>query len=179
VAGQGRKGMNSMEGTEVFLSLGTNRGNRISNLKNAVSMLRKKLTMETLSSIYETDPLYVTNQEKFLNCVVKGQTLASPLALLHILQAIEEEIGRERNHVKDKGPRIIDIDILLYGEQIILSDLLTIPHPGIYEREFVLRPLLEIAPKVKDPASGYLFSVFLNHLEKQGVLMYAKAEEII
>jgi 2-amino-4-hydroxy-6-hydroxymethyldihydropteridine diphosphokinase len=164
--------MNSIEGAQVFLSLGTNLGTRILNIKKAVALSRNELTAVTLSRIYETEPLYVTNQGKFLNCVVMGRTQKPPFSLLRALLGIEQDMGRDRSHVPDKGPRIIDIDILLYDQQIITSEELSIPHPGMYDREFVLRPLLDLAPELKDPVSGSPFSDFLGRLENQGVSVY-------
>ena len=108
--------------------------------------------MEAVSSFYETEPVEVTDQPWFINCAVKMITNLSPNDLLAGVLGIERSMGRERT--RPKGPRNIDIDILLYGNQVMAEPGLTIPHPGLAERTFVLAPLAEIAPEVRHPALG-------------------------
>ena len=142
-------------------------------------MLKGAVCEIKLSRVYETEPMYLNNQPMFLNCVAMGNTAESPDSLLRFLQGIEQKMGRNRIHVPDKGPRIIDIDILLYERKIIHTDHLHIPHPGMYEREFVLLPLLELVPEIKDPESGSRFSDFIGSIEKQGVSVFADSKEIM
>ncbi|MBU1992755.1 MAG: 2-amino-4-hydroxy-6-hydroxymethyldihydropteridine diphosphokinase [Patescibacteria group bacterium] len=126
--------------TEVYLGLGSNIGDREGNLEKACEMVGalKK------SSIHETEPFGVLDQPKFLNMVCKIETELSPRELLNHVKNIEKKIGRKKR--EKWGPREIDIDILFYGDIIVDEPDLQIPHPGISEREFVLKPLREIAP---------------------------------
>lgn len=127
-----------------FIALGSNDGNTIENIENACHHLdRCGLQVLRTSRLYETDPMYYHDQAKFINgaCEVKVQDNVSPLDLLAKLKEIEELLGRKK--VIEKGPRNIDLDILLYGDQIWKSDTLSIPHKSMLEREFVLRPLCE------------------------------------
>lgn len=164
---------------KIFLSLGTNMGDRERNLHITLDCLNRELSSLRLSHLYETLPLYVENQPKFLNCVVIGETGKSPLEFLHYLLDLEQKVGRNRNCLQDKGPRVIDIDILLYNREIINHERLHIPHPGIYERQFVLIPLLELEPGLPDPVSGQPFSFFLEKLKGQGVTFYADKKTIL
>jgi 2-amino-4-hydroxy-6-hydroxymethyldihydropteridine diphosphokinase len=132
-----------------YLSLGSNLGNRQKQLRAAINCLGDVGRVVSISSIYETQPVEVTDQPWFLNCAVALETNRSPQQLLNGILAIERDMGRERIH--NKGPRKIDIDILLYGEQIIHSPELTVPHPAMDQRRFVLEPLAEIAPQVPHP----------------------------
>jgi len=139
--------------TPVFIALGGNLGDRAAQLDAALARLGEAMTVEACSPIYETAPLYVTDQPAFLNQVVGGRTALAALALLGRLQEIERLLGRapsERN-----GPRAIDLDILYYGDAIIdRPPALVIPHPRIAERRFVLQPLADIAPSHRDPVTG-------------------------
>jgi 2-amino-4-hydroxy-6-hydroxymethyldihydropteridine diphosphokinase len=132
-----------------YLSLGSNLGDRAANLKSAIDRLHEFGEVAAVSSFYETDPVEVLAQPWFLNCVVKLQTENTPGELLAGILAIEHEMGRERK--QKKGPRIIDIDILLFGSSIIKSQGLTVPHPAMHERRFVLEPLAEIAGELQHP----------------------------
>lgn len=129
--------------TTIYLSLGSNLGNRENNLLQAVRFLKKEIHIIKVSSFYETKPQDNTKQPYFLNCCIKGETNLKPLELLNFTENIEQLLGR-----KEKGnflPRTLDIDILYYGMQNINLNNLTIPHPKICQRSFVLIPLLEIA----------------------------------
>ena len=136
---------------DVFLSLGSNVGNRENNLRKAVDMIgdNPHISIIKMSSIYETEPMYIKDQDSFYNIVlytrVDGEI--SPFEMMGFLKGIEFGFGRKKD-IK-YGPRIIDIDLLYYGEIVIESDFLTLPHPGIEERKFVLVPLSEIAPELK------------------------------
>lgn len=138
----------------VYLSLGSNVGDRESNLKSAIARLRELGEVTAVSSIYETEPVEYTNQPWFLNCVVKLETEKMPRQLLAQLLAIEHAMGRRRvpaSGPRIKGPRSIDIDILLFGHSVVDTAGLTIPHPALHERRFVLEPLVEIAPEERHP----------------------------
>jgi 2-amino-4-hydroxy-6-hydroxymethyldihydropteridine diphosphokinase len=132
-----------------YLSLGSNLGNREQSLRQAIARLTEAGTVVQQSSIYETEPVEFTAQPWFLNCVVELETDLTPQRLMAELLAIEQEMGRERT--QKKGPRVIDLDILLFGDLVTSSADLTIPHPAMQERRFVLEPLVEIAPQVTHP----------------------------
>jgi 2-amino-4-hydroxy-6-hydroxymethyldihydropteridine diphosphokinase len=133
----------------VYLSLGSNVGDRETNLNTAIEHLRALGEVAAVSSFYETEPVEFAAQPWFLNCVVKLDTEKMPKQLLSGVLAIEKEMGRKRG--KKKGPRSIDIDILLFGNSIIDTKGLTVPHPAMHERRFVLEPLGEIAPEARHP----------------------------
>jgi len=133
----------------VYLSLGSNVGNREENLRDAIGRLKSAGQVISVSSFYETEPVEFTEQAWFVNCAVALGTEQTPEQLMETLLGIEEEIGRRRT--KKKGPRTIDIDILLFENTIIDSPGLTIPHPAMHKRRFVLEPLAEIAPEVRHP----------------------------
>lgn len=137
----------------VYLSLGSNVGDRDQNLKDATAALvDAEVEVRRVSSIYETEPVDLREQPWFLNCVVEAQTKLTPLDLLHALRAIEARMGSEKLVVK--GPRLIDLDILLYGDKTIDTPELQVPHPRMHLRRFVLVPLAEIAPRARHPRSG-------------------------
>lgn len=133
----------------VYLSLGSNVGERGANLKAAIDRLGRLGEVVAVSSFYETEPVEVTAQPWFLNCAVKLDTEKMPRQLLNGVLDIERKMGRRR--VQKKGPRIIDIDILLFGNSMVATKGLTIPHAAMHERRFVLEPLAEIAPQVRHP----------------------------
>src|SRR5215471_9312795 len=133
----------------VYLSLGSNLGDRSSNLENAILQLSQLGEVVAVSSFYETEPVEVTSQPWFLNCTVKMETDKMPKQFLKGILDLEREMGRRRT--QNKGPRNIDIDILLFGSSIVETKGLTIPHPALHERRFVLEPLVEIAPEVRHP----------------------------
>src|SRR3982750_3467305 len=127
----------------VYISLGSNIGDRAASLQAAIDRLRGVGTVQAVSGFYETEPVELTDQPWFLNCVVALETRESPATLLRKLLEIEQEMGRIR--LRDKGPRSIDIDILLYGDEAMEGRGLKIPHPAMHQRRFVLEPLAEIA----------------------------------
>ena len=134
-----------------YLSLGSNVGDRAANLREALERLHSAGKVGAVSSLYETEPIEFTEQPWFLNCVVELETDLGPAQLLAGILEIEEQMGRHRE--KKKGPRNIDLDILFYGDEIVDGPELTIPHPAMQERRFVLEPLAEIAPGVTHPTS--------------------------
>lgn len=135
-----------------YLSLGSNLGDRRGNLESALHRLPALGTVSAVSSIYETAPVEYVEQPWFLNCAVQLETELSPVALLHGILQIEQDMGRKR--AQPKGPRQIDIDILLFDAERVSSPELTIPHPALPDRRFVLEPLVEIAPRMRHPQSG-------------------------
>ena len=156
-----------MGGSKVCFSLGSNLGDRLSNLRTAVDRLSRVVADLRVSSLYETAPLYVTTQPLFLNCAAIGATDLAPLDLLDAIQHIERDLGRVRD--RPKGPRIIDVDLLLHGKTRVSHPRLELPHPGMRERAFVLVPLLELEPGLEDPVSGVPYSRWLDRLENPGV----------
>jgi 2-amino-4-hydroxy-6-hydroxymethyldihydropteridine diphosphokinase len=135
----------------VYLSLGSNLGDREANLKDAIERLRSVGTVVEVSALYETEPVEAAPQPWFLNCAVALETEKMPKQLLSSTQAIEQEMGRRRQPTGAKGPRPIDIDILLFGSSVVDTPRLVIPHPGLHTRRFVLEPLAEIAPDQRHP----------------------------
>lgn len=135
----------------VFLGLGSNVGNRLMFLREATRRLNAHLDKLIASRVYETEPMYRSNQPAFLNAVVAGYFTGSPYELLRTCNSIEAALGRDRQQELPKGPRSLDIDILLFGTTVLQSPDLIIPHPGLLERAFVLRPLLELAPDLEHP----------------------------
>src|SRR5579862_8224999 len=133
----------------VYLSLGSNVGDREQNLRTAIAKLGELGEVIAVSSFYETEPVEFTQQPWFLNCAVAVRTELMPKLFLAKIQAIEQEMGRRR--VQPKGPRTLDIDILLFGNSVINAQQLEVPHPSMHERRFVLAPLVEIAPEVRHP----------------------------
>jgi 2-amino-4-hydroxy-6-hydroxymethyldihydropteridine diphosphokinase len=137
---------------EVFIALGSNLGDREENLRRAEQALSSQVNIGKVSSVYETEPQYVVDQPRFLNKVLRGVTELAPHALLAFLKQIESDLGRVPS--VRFGPRLVDLDILYYEDKIVNDAKLRIPHPRISEREFVLRPMLEIAPDFRHPETG-------------------------
>jgi 2-amino-4-hydroxy-6-hydroxymethyldihydropteridine diphosphokinase len=132
-----------------YFSLGSNVGDRESHLRNAIARLEACGAIVTVSSFYETEPVEFTEQAWFLNCVIAMDTEQTSSQLMAAALKIEREMGRHRT--QQKGPRTIDIDILLVGETVLNLPGLTIPHPAMHQRRFVLEPLAEIAPEARHP----------------------------
>jgi 2-amino-4-hydroxy-6-hydroxymethyldihydropteridine diphosphokinase len=134
----------------VYLSLGSNVGNREANLREALQRLEELGKVRAVSSLYETEPVEVQREQPwFLNCAVQLETELAPDEFLTKMLAVELVMGRKRT--EPKGPRTIDIDVLFFGNAVLDTPALTIPHPALQQRRFVLEPLAEIAPEVKHP----------------------------
>ncbi|MGG0719554.1 2-amino-4-hydroxy-6-hydroxymethyldihydropteridine diphosphokinase [Robertmurraya massiliosenegalensis] len=156
-----------------FLALGTNMGDRYGNLTDAIVLLNEHPEIKLIhsSSIYETDPVGYTEQDPFLNMVIEVKTELTPLDLLDCCLQIEENLGRKR--IVRWGPRIIDLDILLYNQENIESEKLFVPHPRMHERAFVLIPLLEISPNEKLPRTDQLLRKSLDEIpDREGVRIW-------
>lgn len=160
----------------VYLALGSNVGDRRGNLAAALQQLREIVEIHTISSVYETEPVGYLEQPRFLNMVCCGKTSFSAQELLTQIKAIEVNLGRRPS--RHNGPRTIDIDILLYDDLQIEQKDLTIPHPRMTERAFVLVPLAEISPEVVEPVSKRTASDLLDHVSQNGVVKLASTLHI-
>lgn len=140
-----------MPGVTAYLGLGSNLGDKRDNLNRATELLRctTGITVKHTSPFYETSPVGYIDQPDFLNAAVEINTVLDPDRLLEVCQGIEKEL--KRVNIVRWGPRTIDIDILLYGDLVIRNDRIVLPHPRMHEREFVLRPLNDIAPQAVHP----------------------------
>jgi len=156
--------MAAFKGYGAFIALGTNLGDRKENLNQAISKIEETGNVVVLKSyIYETKPYGVKEQPDFYNAVIGVLTPYKPLALLNVLKSIEAEMGRK--DTKKWGSRIIDLDIILYGDIVLDDERLTLPHPDFRNRDFVLRPLKEIARMIVDPISEKTIGELYNALE--------------
>lgn len=152
-----------------YLALGSNLGDRESRLRDAVAKLEAaEIHIVRRSPVYETEPQDVRDQGWFLNAVLEAETALFPMQLLARTQKIEREMGRQR--VKIGGPRTIDIDILLYGNFVIRTPQLEIPHPRMTARRFVLEPLAVIAPDLRHPLTGRTVPEMLAEIQGQRVI---------
>ena len=160
----------------VFLSLGSNLGDRETKIREALDLLAgdPDIRVERTSSLYETAPVGMSEQPDFINAVALVETDLPPSELLRRVQRIESALGRDRN--QHWGPRIIDLDILLYGDQSVDTAFLTIPHPRMMERAFVMAPLAEIAPDLRLP-DGRTPGQVLEALKDQRVDRLTEGEE--
>lgn len=153
-----------MKAHTVYVGLGSNLGDRVAYLREAVTRLRAVMTVEKASQLYVAAPLGYVRDDAFINAVVSGKTTLKPLDLLQMLQDIEVVMGRRPG--VQFGPRPIDLDILFYDAVQIASRKLTIPHPLLHQRAFVLKPLVEIAPNLMHPVMYYTTSQLLQDAEE-------------
>ncbi|MBP8250885.1 MAG: 2-amino-4-hydroxy-6-hydroxymethyldihydropteridine diphosphokinase [Herpetosiphon sp.] len=154
----------------IYLALGSNQGDRLAHLREAIVALQAFVTIEKVSSVYETAAAYVEDQPSFLNAVLRGTTQFEPQALLDQLKQIEHDSGR-RAGIR-YGPRPLDLDILLYDQLYVYTPTLIIPHERMHERAFVLRPLAEIAPNLVDAHD-------LNRAERGAILAIVAPPEAL
>jgi 2-amino-4-hydroxy-6-hydroxymethyldihydropteridine diphosphokinase len=169
--------MDETEAHEVFLGLGTNLGDRRENLLSALRLLggMKGMEIREVSSVYETEPWGVLDQPGFLNMVAVAHTSRDPRGVLDACREVEEEMGRIRD--RKWGPRIIDVDILLYNDIQLEQEDLVIPHPHMLEREFVLVPLLELRPEISLPGAGRLSSCRGSHEDDKAIKAFEFGKE--
>lgn len=162
-------------GNHAYIALGSNMGDRFEYLKKAILLLQghKNIEVVNTSSIYETDPVGYTDQEQFLNMAIHVATSLKPLELLTICHEIEEVLGRKREI--HWGPRTLDLDILLYNQENIETEKLTIPHPRMSERAFVILPLIEMNPNIMLPAMEEPLKSCLQSIpDKEGVRIWKR-----
>jgi 2-amino-4-hydroxy-6-hydroxymethyldihydropteridine diphosphokinase len=145
-----------------YIALGANLGDRFATIQAAIDRIRELGTVPTISSFYETDPVGYLDQPSFVNAVLELQTELGPLELLYRLLGIEADLGRVRTFAN--APRAIDLDLLLFASVIMESERLTLPHPRMLDRAFVMVPLAEIAPDFVHPATGRSMSDHLDSL---------------
>ena len=163
----------------VFLGLGTNLGDRQRHLQQAIQGLSGRMRIDALSPVYATPPWGVVDQPDFLNLCLQARTALQPLELIHFVKQLETEIGRTQTI--RWGPRVIDIDILLYDDLVFEAEQLVIPHPRLAERSFVVGPLADIAPELVHPVSGKTMRALaagldLTGLKPAGVVLSLEAE---
>ncbi|MGB9799317.1 MAG: 2-amino-4-hydroxy-6-hydroxymethyldihydropteridine diphosphokinase [Thermanaerothrix sp.] len=160
----------------VYLALGTNLGDRLANLRRALAALPPEVQPLRVSAVYETPPWGITEQPRFLNMVVEARTRLEPLPLLHYLKTLERQLGRQPG--VRYGPRLIDLDILLYGDMVINLPELTVPHPRMAERAFVLVPLCDLYPQGRHPLLNETFEALRARVDCREIEIWAEAAAV-
>ncbi|MFZ3244082.1 MAG: 2-amino-4-hydroxy-6-hydroxymethyldihydropteridine diphosphokinase [Candidatus Acidiferrales bacterium] len=160
-----------------YISLGSNVGDREQQIASAIQSLGARgVRIIRQSSIYSTEPVDVATQAWFLNCVLEVETDLMPRQLLRTFQEIENELGRK--HTVRRGPRVIDLDILLYGSSVIRTQELEVPHPRMSQRRFVLVPLAEIAPALRHPVENKSVEELLAETDDRSVVHRCKSGSV-
>ena len=154
-------------GATAYIGLGSNLGDREATLRSAIAAQRQLGSVDAISSFYETAPVGTVEQPDFLNAVVALQTTLPPEELMAALLRIEQDHGRDRSASVPKGPRTLDLDLLSYGDVVMETPTLTLPHPSLAERRFVLVPLAEIAPRWRHSVSGKTAAELLSELSQR------------
>lgn len=164
--------------TVAYISFGSNMGDKVESLRQAVSFLQQHPSIEVtkVSSIYDTDPVGYEDQDLFMNLVVEVKTSLGAESLLDACQEIEQQLKRVR--LIRWGPRTMDLDIILYGDEIIETERLIVPHPRMHERAFVLVPLAEIAPNVIQPVENTSITELLAQVGEEGVRLFSKITHV-
>ncbi len=162
--------MDEYKSHKVYLALGTNLGNRLENLKTAIKLLPPDVRVIKASPVYETPPWGYLNQADFLNQVLEAETNLTPEELLVYLKGLEAQIGRQASF--KYGPRLIDLDILFYDDLILETAALSIPHPRMHERAFVLVPLAELNPDLRHPKADRTIQELLGNTDQDGINLF-------
>jgi 2-amino-4-hydroxy-6-hydroxymethyldihydropteridine diphosphokinase len=174
ITNQGQ-GLMSGQQEKVYLALGSNRGDREQQLEQARNLVAEAVQIEAVSPIYITEPWGYQDQDDFLNQVIEGSTELEPLELLRFVKEIEEQMGREETF--RYGPRVIDLDILLFGQRTCSGPDLEIPHPRMTERAFVMIPLRDLAPELVIPGKHRTVREIAEELDQSGLALYLEAAE--
>ena len=168
-----------MKGHTAYISVGSNIGNKLENCKKGIDALIRSdsVTLRAQSPCYKTDPVDYLNQDWFINYVIKIETSLDPFKLLNRLKSIEKDAGRIRDAIQDAirfGPRILDLDIILFDDEVINSETLIIPHPRMHKRRFVLKPVCDIDSEIIHPVFKKNMKYLLDslHNEEQGIEEY-------
>lgn len=153
--------------SRLYLSLGSNLNERYANLRRAIGLLREHMSVTAISPVYATEPWGDRDQPAFLNVCVAASTTLAPHDVLHLIKSIEQEMGRQPS--RHWGPRLIDIDIIFYDNLVLRDEGLTIPHPRLAERAFVLAPLADLIPDFRHPQTGETVWELLDRVGADGV----------
>lgn len=168
-----------MEVTEVLISLGANLGDPVSQIHQALDKLGKVMSNLTWSRFYHTEPLDLPEQPEFINAAARGKTALSAGDLLQFLLDVEHELGRNRSGVPPRGPRLLDLDLILYGDMLVDQPQLHIPHPRFRERRFVLKPANDIAADLVDPVTGLSLAELYLNCQDMSVIRPVEVQETV
>ena len=158
-----------MQEQTVFISVGSNLGDPLDNCRKGIEALcdGNTVVLEACSPFYTTEPVDYLEQDWFVNAAIKIETRLSPADLLAAMQAVQRDFGRKQTSVRF-GPRVLDLDIIFYGNTVVTSPDLTIPHPRAHKRRFVLQPICDIDPTIVHPVLGIDVKILLNQLVEEG-----------